>query len=370
MRGMRRFILVGILFIIGLPFAVGGAAMIKDKEEPSYLVNFDYASYDENSVLTNKLQSMTLSNVLGVKKIYIDEETVNKIIYKDLDGFTDQTYIVDGTEKVSIKSIWTTFHNNELSMYLIFQYRQVETSVTVQLGIVNNEDNVQVQLNSVKVGQLPIPKSLMTYGLKSLEDFENVDLSSQYELGDFNLDELYVTVGQNIIDNVISYYLDSDLIVFKNIELQNGKLILEYDFNPDNPKQQALNNTITEIKRVITDDTTKSSIENALDLTNETDVKFNDDINQVIDTILIPRIDHPDDYGTNDFTSNEETLLLSLNTDFSALDNPTKDKVITGIVDNVDPEVLGQFEKEILPMIGTDQSSEQLLSTYLSSSSN
>lgn len=364
MRGFKRFILLLILLIIGSPIAVGAMALSKDATVPEYLVNFNYQDFDVEATVNEKVESMLLNNVLGNKSVYIDEELVSKALYTSIKKNLETEVVIPDLNNahLSFKYIWVTFDNNILSLYALVGINNVETTITFQLAFEDHDEDIQIGIYSVKIGKMPIPKIVFTKVLQLLEDKDILTIRDEYPNGEINYDKLYITLNDDFINGMLEEALESDMLVFESIELTDKRFILNYGFNPENQQAKAIDDTVNEVKRLLSSEETKTSVTDVLDTTDEDQAAFNDSFIDALDLL--------DDKITVDFTEEELQLLTELTENYSNLSQATQEAVTEALMDNMDPQVKANFEQNVLGEYGEDATMEDFLDQILCGGNN
>ncbi len=330
MRLFRRIVVGFFIIIIVVPLCLGGLMLIKDDVPPTYLKNFDYENYDGEEVILNKLNSLAIANILGKNTIYIEEKTVNKIIYKELANNKSEDNEVDFLE-----AFWVNFDDDKLTMYALFKYRSVSTTVTISIGVKDTSDSLKLSLDKFKVGKLPILKPLFSWALDNYAQSLNED----YKYGEINYEELYITVLDSYIQDILKNNLGTDIINFNGVKLENGKFYINYQFNQENADAVAIQNAIDELNKVITDGSLLSDVSDVLDETDDTQMQFKEYLDSVIE-LLQTKIETDD---IDDLTDEEIDLFSALSDSYSKLDESMQEDVLGAFEANLDSTIVNNL---------------------------
>lgn len=331
MRGIKRFILVLFLVILGGPLAIGGAALIKDASPPIYLENFDYSTLNEQDVISKKLGTVALSSALGSSRVSIDEEIINKIINKrimELPGLT-----ISSSEEIVISGAWTYFNDNELTIYSAIKYRKIETTMTLKLEIIDLDDAIEISFKQLKIGKLPLPKSMLTYVIKKMPEYLEVELEEDYQFGEVNYEDLSVTVEDSYINEMIETNLKTNMLLFKSIELKDSKFIFNYALNEANEDVKIVQDTIKEVNKIVNNEELVEDVTGILDENDEVEKAFKTDFTETMAS-LKEKIVNPDE--VKDLTIEDEEILSSLSESFAMLPADKQTEVVASIESNID----------------------------------
>ncbi len=330
MRGIKRFILVLFLAILGAPLAIGGAALIKDATLPTYLENFDYSTLDEMDFINKKIETVALSSALGNTSISVDDETINKLINKRVMELPGLPVFSD---EIELTGVWTYFNDNELTFYSAIKYRKIETTMTLKLEIIDIDDSVKLSFKQLKIGKLPLPKSMLTYFIKKMPEYMDVELEEDYEFGEVNYDSLSVTVENSYINGIIEKNMNTNIILFKSVELSESKFTLNYELNEANEEVKALKDAITEVNNLVKNEELVEEVSSILDDNDEIEKVFKTEFTDTMES-LKEKVENPDEI--KDLTTEDEELLENLSESFLNLSEEKQNEVVASIEDTFD----------------------------------
>ncbi len=217
MRSLRRLTFLFIVVMIGFIIFISGVILTKDQSPPVYLTNFDVEVSNQQDV------SQWVSNV---GTLDFNDELINQLIYNNAHGFENEYFNILG-KKIQLKSLWTHVNPNGLIMYALVKFQGIETTLTLDLGIKDVSNGVQVKINSLKAGQLQLPKSLFMFLFNALPHYLGIDLEGTIQLNDSYL------IENNRINQIIDTYLGTDLFQYQSMVFGSGQLRFNYDFNPE-----------------------------------------------------------------------------------------------------------------------------------------
>lgn len=200
-------------------------------------------------------------------------------------------------------------------------------------------DSVKLSLGKFKIGKLPIMRPIFSWALDNYAQ----SLKDEYDYGDINYDDLYITVLDSYIQDVVKNNLETDIIIFDNVQLKNGKFIISDIFNQENADAMAIQNAIDELKRIITDEDLKLEVSDVLDENNETEMQFKEDFDEIID-LLKTKIESDD---LADLSNEEEVLFTSLSNNFSEMDDTKKNEVSEAIEGNMDSTIVSNLNESL-----------------------
>ncbi|QVK18668.1 hypothetical protein KHQ81_02850 [Mycoplasmatota bacterium] len=356
MRALRRLILLFIVVVIGLPIAVGGAALIKDATPPTYLKDVDLETYNVEDKVLAELDKFMVQFITGDQSISIDEKMVNEMIYASLDGFNNEKtqLLLSEGEIVYIEGLWTKFDNNQLTTYALMKYRGVSTTLTLSIGIDSADEDVKLSLKTFKVGQLPLPNSIFSYALNNFA----TEIEEEYTYGEVDFDALSITILKTYIQDEIDASMDSDMILFDSLSLENGKFVVNCELNVEsNPEAAVLQETIDEFKAIIQDDSLVNNVDGVLDMNNPEEKAFSDDLTEFTD-MLKDKIDDPTGISEQD-----QELFNSLQQNFQNLTPEKQQQVAQAIEGSIDEDVKNDLTQTLqdLDVDGFDEISDLLL---------
>ncbi len=334
MRMLKRLIIFFFIVVIGVPLAIGGAALTKDATPPDFS-NFDYANFNINAVLEEKLQELVFANAAGSTKIFIDQDTINKIIYKTLKESPDSSKEIQVTDTKSIKldALWTKFDNNKLSVYAQVNYGGVNTTLTMVISFSDIGDGQKISLDSVKIGKLPLPKMAFSY---VLNNFVGDSLKDEYAYGDINYDELSVTIVKSYIQDLIRDNLPDEFIIFDNLELQDGKFILNYQFNDADKNAIAIKDAINNLTNLVQNGNLTTAVNSTLSDSNEVEKTVKDNFDNVM-VIMQKAVNDP---LTIDFTDTDAQTVTDFATSFQELPIEKQQEVAVAIESQFDQSTI------------------------------
>jgi hypothetical protein len=240
MRFMKKMIILLVIIIIGLPLAIVGAALIKDATPPAYLEDVDVTNYKPEATILNELDKYMMQFLLGDQNLIFEEAKVNELIYAQFKGFKDNN---------GIRALWVQFEEEELTLYTILSYSNINTTVTMRVDVEQENNSTKITLDTFKVGKMPIPKFAFKTILRKFGD----EIIGDYKYGEINEDELYITIFNDVMQEQINKQVNNNFIVFDYITFSKGQFMIKCNFNPDNAQGLALQNTINELKSVIED---------------------------------------------------------------------------------------------------------------------
>lgn len=356
MRSLRRLILLFIVVVIGVPIAIGGAALIKDATPPAYLQDVDLENYNVEDKVLSELDKFMMQFLTGDQSISIDEKMVNEMIYASLDGFHSERsqLIVSDGEIVYLEGLWTNFDNNQLTTYALIKYRGVSTTMTLSIGIDTTNEEVELSLKTFKIGQLPLPKSIFSYLLNNFAS----EIKDEYTYGEVDFNALSVTIMKNYIQDEINASMESDMILFDSLILEDGMFVVNCALNVENnPEAAVLQNTIDEFKTIVQDDSLVNNVEDVLDLEDPDEKEFADDLTEFTD-ILKTKIDNPTGISEED-----QEVFNSLQENFQQLSPEKQQLVAQAIEGSIDEDVKNDLTDTLqnLDIEGFDDISDLLL---------
>ncbi len=355
MRALRRLILFFFVIIIGVPFAIGGIALIKDDTPPEYLEALDLENYDVEEKLYSDFNIFMMQFVTGNKSLTVDEQLVNELIYASFEGFdTEATqYPITNTEILYVDGVWTKFKNKELTTYALVRYRGVSTTLTLSTVVENLDDEVKISLSKVKIGQLPLPKSMFSYLLNHFAQ----DMLAEYTYGSVDYDELFITIMKSHIQEELEKQLENDIILFDSLVIGEDHFTINCDLNPENQTAVTLQNTIDEFVSIIENDTLVNNITNTLDLTNPVQEAFNEDL-LTFSQSLKDGIEDPESFLDDDIE-----ILIELQNSFNEIDEETQQAIIQSFEDSIDDELINDVNEALqnLNIEGFDSISDLML---------
>jgi hypothetical protein len=252
MKSIFRLFLLLIVVVIGAPVGAGALAMQPGFEEPAYFQEFDYTSFQYDSIVDSKIQSVLVSNLLGEKTIRVDEALISKIIHKEMGGFEgdDFRFVIEPINTtITLNNTWVSFDDGYFNLNGLFNIANQETSFQVKLLFEDFDGYTKISFGSVKIGKLPLPKVLFTQGLSFVESKGLTDLESQYEFGALNTDELYVTLDDEHLNEALRQQLNSDVVEFVSLVLDDQNIHLNYEFV--GKEGEAVNTMVAELNQVI-----------------------------------------------------------------------------------------------------------------------
>ncbi|MDF2699398.1 MAG: hypothetical protein K0Q49_954 [Haloplasmataceae bacterium] len=340
---LRIFFLV-ILLIVAIPCAVIGAILINDASVPTYMQTFKVEEFNAQEEMDKKLQYVMMSNVVGNRSIAVSDEFVAKYLYASSNGFNSfKTQLVEGYN-MGVEYVWFTFEDDILTMYGTATLNQTRTTFTAKLAFKDYEGYTEVQINTLKIGKLPIPNSLVVYGLNKYEkqgqDFDNIN-----PWGEFDLEDLSITLEDEYINNMFTDLLKSNLISFSSIKFDNKDITLNYEFS-STPEAVAIDKALTEFNNLVNSEETRTNINISLELL-KTDGKIDETTKASIDTVLemLEAKSNPDVEFA--FTEEDMQKINELTTNFSNLNSTQASEISKVFVDNMDPETLEEIKAEL-----------------------
>lgn len=371
MRGFGKIFLLLIIVIVGAPFGAGALALQQNATVPNYLKDFDYEAFNYETELESKMQSVIMSNVIGTKSISIDEEFVSKIIYKQMEGYQNTTTTVDEVDvDLSLNNMWVTFEDGYFTLFGLMSYNSKQTSFEVKLKFIDHDGYTEMRFDSLKIGKLPLPKSLLGQGLNYVENNNYIDTSG-YTYGDVDLDNLIFTIEDQYIDEQLHEALGTDLVVFESLNFDNKNITLMYDFNESNAEAQALNTAINEIKNLVSNQDLRNQLFEGsegqtpvLDKTDPVEAEAAEDMEAVLD-ILNAKVSNPTDENASDFTEEELTQVEDMATSYKQLPVEKQQAVVDAIVANMDEENKTQIEDYLSQQTGSETSLDDLVTQFL-----
>jgi hypothetical protein len=343
MKSIFRLFLLMIVVVIGAPVGAGVLIMQPGVEVPTYYQDFDHASYEYQSLIDSKVQTVLVSNLLGNKTVSVDEETISKIIHKEMDGFEGDEFkltISPINTHLSLDNSWVNFDDGFFHLNGLFTVANRQTSFSIKLLIEDFDGYTKITFGTVKLGKLPLPKVLFTQGLSYVES-NIADLESNYELGEISLTDLYVTVDDSYLNDVLQQELGTDVVSFISLVLDDQNVQLNYEFIGQ--EGEAVNTMIAEFNQVIANrESFKSQFnKNLTEKTNLEETKLTE-ITERVDAVLVT-LDQKVKDNNIEMTADEKQVFQDLVDSVNTIENPeTQDQVstvfINTIVDKMEPE--------------------------------
>jgi hypothetical protein len=153
-------------------------------------------------------------------------------------------------------------------------------------------------------------------------------------MGELDLDELYLTINDDYMNDQLKALIGTDLILFQSLSLDNQIFTFSYELNPNNKEAVAIDTAMTEVNSLLTTkkQTVKDEVSFVLDSNNPIEQQVETDLNQVLD-LLSDKVTS----DTSTFTDAELSQIDALASSFSQLDETKQNAVANAIINQMDP---------------------------------
>lgn len=303
---------------------------IYDSEEPFNLENY----------LTTRLEEFVLSQALINDGIFrINENIFNTLIASNvnLEDFTfEQSYEnPEGvTETVSggIKGIWIDIESESIFLYILIQFEDVKSLVTLELGKIESEDAFTLVYEVVEfsVGKDASETSEDYLSITEFDVFiEAIKDNLENDFLSINASNQFVVGGPSLETMLNDLLLESG-ISLNDIDVVNNAIALTLEL--DESLQSIFDNVSSAINTVLENETIITSVEEALA---ESD---SEEAAEVVEAVT----------NIQNKLENQETIteedVSTLIDEFTDLTPEEQQNVLNAIQEDIDPELLAEFE--------------------------
>lgn len=303
---------------------------IYDSEEPFNLENY----------LTTRLEEFVLSQALINDGIFrINEDIFNTLIASNvnLEDFTfEQSYEnPEGvTETVSggIKGIWIDIESESIFLYILIQFEDVKSLVTLELGKIESEDAFTLVYEVVEfsVGKDASETSEDYLSITEFDVFiEAIKDNLENDFLSVNTSNQFVVGGPSLETMLNDLLLESG-ISLNDIDVVNNAIALTLEL--DESLQSIFDDVSSAINTVLENETIITSVEEALA---ESD---SEEAAEVVEAVT----------NIQNKLENQETIteedVSTLIDEFTDLTPEEQQNVLNAIQEDIDPEILAEFE--------------------------
>lgn len=303
---------------------------IYDSEEPFNLENY----------LTTRLEEFVLSQALINDGIFrINENIFNTLIASNvnLEDFTfEQSYEnPEGvTETVSggIKGIWIDIESESIFLYILIQFEDVKSLVTLELGKIESEDAFTLVYEVVEfsVGKDASETSEDYLSITEFDVFiEAIKDNLENDFLSINASNQFVVGGPSLETMLNDLLLESG-ISLNDIDVVNNAIALNLEL--DESLQSIFDDVSSAINTVLENETIITSVEEALA---ESD---SEEAAEVVEAVT----------NIQNKLENQETIteedVSTLIDEFTDLTPEEQQNVLNAIQEDIDPELLAEFE--------------------------
>lgn len=340
MKLIKKIIILFFIIVIGLPLAMIGAALIKDATPPTYLENVDVENVSVEDEVKKEMQKYLTQFLVGNQKVVISEQKVNKLIYTALQDIISEM----DPDLPNLRGLWVKFNNDELTVYTLVGYHKISTTFTIKVDVKEENNNTKISLNTMKVGQLPIPKFILTFLLEKLAPEE----IEEFEEGEINIEELYVTILGSFLQEQLEKQVKSDFLIFDYVSFEKNKFTIHCKINQDSTHGLAIQNTLDELKNVIQDNEKLLNkligADGILDENDPIEQALSEDFKALQEIIKNPTT----------ITDEDLDVIMSLQDNFEDIPDEKKEQIMEIIEGSISEEIKDEFLQALNELNVTD----------------
>lgn len=276
MRKLLMTILIPVVIIVGIPAIILGVVYddAGDVDMPTYLYTDEYSASE--MLFTELDESIDdVENNPGSDMYFnLTEDMINRAIYEAIlennpeyapgdDCTTDEEcYIYSGEQDVEGESLgyrvvgfWVDLSDESseidkgslvLNTYLEVKFNNFSYKTVIKLNFLfeDNQDYYKLEFEKINLGQMPVPKSLISTVVNTIDDQAGLDLEQmvgELPIGNFNLDDIsYVVQKDELLEQLesgdetdavarlsqelLAINFDKRLVVF---EVEEGELVVQ-----------------------------------------------------------------------------------------------------------------------------------------------
>jgi hypothetical protein len=311
--------------------------------------------FDADDYLKSLFAEFVFNNALIGGGFEISEETFNKLIYANMDGFTDTRDTVeidlgDGNTKiveVGLKAIWFEFEPDGIYAKALFRISGVDSLLVLRADQVSSiNDELHFEFVNITVGYDQEEVSGDYLEIDDMDAFKAVFAEiGDVEFGTFDENgDLIITADQ--LTALMQDGSAQGAVQVSGIYLKDGSLVL--DIEPADPTYQSVLNTFQDaVTDVLGDEQILTDLQGVID---PNDGGTEQAVYEAVESIQAAIAD------PNEDVSPEQIEELFSN--FEELDTQTQEEFLNTIVDAMDPSILIDFENLFGEFGPTDDSGQ------------
>ncbi len=297
--------------------------------------------FNPDDYLANLFAEFIFNNALIGGGFEISEETFNKLIYANMDGFTStrdnvEIDLGDGTTKVvevGLKAIWFEFEPDGIYAKALFRISGVDSLLVMRADqISSTTDELDFEFVSITAGYDQDEQSGDYLEIDNMDAFKAVFAEiGNVEFGTFDENgDLIISAAQ--LSALMQDGSAQGAVEVTGISLQEGALVL--DVQPADDTYQSVLNTFQDaVTDVLGDEQILTDLQAVID---PTDGGTEQAVYEAVESIQTAIAD------PNEDVSPEQIEELFIN--FEDLDSQTQVEFLNTIVDAIDPNILTDFE--------------------------